>query len=87
MRKARERQIARQGKLNDELSVQELPELGEHSKDMAETLMERMSLSARAYTRMLKIARTIADLDECEAVLPQHLAEAASYRFLDRRTI
>jgi len=85
--KARELQMKRQGKLNDELKASELPELGENSKDMAETLMERMSLSARAYTRMLKIARTIADLDECEAVLPQHLAEAASYRFLDRRTI
>jgi len=87
VRKARELQMNRQGKLNDELSVQELPELGENSKDMAETLMERMSLSARAYTRMLKIARTIADLEGCEAVLPQHIAEAASYRFLDRRTI
>lgn len=85
--KARELQMNRQGKLNDELKAAELPELGENSKDMAETLMEHMSLSARAYTRMLKIARTIADLEECEAVLPQHLAEAASYRFLDRRTI
>lgn len=85
--KARDRQMKRQGKLNDELKASELPELGENSKDMAETLMERMSLSARAYTRMLKIARTIADLEGCEAVLPQHLAEAAAYRFLDRRTI
>lgn len=87
VRKARELQMKRQGKLNDELKASELPELRENSKDMAETLMERMSLSARAYTRMLKMARTIADLEECEAVLPQHLAEAASYRFLDRRTI
>lgn len=87
VRKARELQMKRQGKLNDELKASELPELGENSKDMAETLMERMSLNARAYTRMLKIARTIADLEECEAVLPQHLAEAASYRFLDRRNI
>lgn len=87
VRKARDRQMKRQGKLNDELKDSELPELGENSKDMAETLMERMSLSARAYTRMLKIARTIADLEGCEAVLPQHLAEAAAYRFLDRRTI
>ena len=87
VRKARELQMKRQGKLNDELKAAELPELGDNSKDMAETLMERMSLSARAYTRMLKIARTIADLEGYEAILPQHLAEAASYRFLDRRTI
>ena len=87
VRKARELQMKRQGKLNDELKASELPDLGENSKDMAETLMEHMSLSARAYTRMLKMARPISDLEECEAVLPQHLAEAASYRFLDRRTI
>ncbi len=51
---------------------------------MLRTAMQRLSLSARAYSRILKVARTIADLDGSERVLTSHLSEAISYRNLDR---
>ena len=50
-------------------------------------LMENMSLSMRAYYRIIKVARTIADLEGAEVLKPVHLAEAASYRFLDNQKI
>ncbi len=49
------------------------------------TAMKRLSLSARAYSRIIKVARTIADLAGSEQVLPQHLSEAIGYRNLDRK--
>ena len=56
-------------------------------KDLLERLIDRMGLSARACTRIIKLARTIADLDGLPDIRPEHLSEAAGYRFLDRQNI
>jgi magnesium chelatase family protein len=52
---------------------------------LLETAVERLGLSARAYSRVLKVARTIADLDGCDRIRPGDVAEAVQYRTLDRR--
>lgn len=67
-----------------ERMIHQYAEPGEDGIEMLRMAMERLNLSARAYNRILKVARTIADLEASERVLPQHLAEAISYRSLDR---
>lgn len=54
---------------------------------LIETAVERLGLSARAYTRVLKVARTVADLDGSPDIGPQHLSEAIQYRSLDRQLV
>ncbi len=84
--RARQVQTAR-GFSNSRLPAREVRKLcalddsGERTLEMA---MRRMSLSARAHDRILKVARTVADLDRAESVGAKHVAEAVQYRSLDR---
>ncbi len=84
--RARDRQRQR-GYYNSQIPVRELRKLcvldesGERTLEMA---VRRMGLSARAHDRILKVARTVADLDGTEHISAKHLAEAVQYRSLDR---
>ena len=64
--------------------LHEFAEPDAESLDMLRMAMERLKLSARAYSRILKVARTIADLEGSEQVQSMHIAEAIGYRNLDR---
>ncbi|MCX6296248.1 MAG: YifB family Mg chelatase-like AAA ATPase [Bacteroidetes bacterium] len=72
---------------NSQISSKQLREvckIDEAGNQLLKTAMEKLGLSARAYDRILKVARTIADLDESENIETSHLAEAIQYRSLDR---
>jgi magnesium chelatase family protein len=64
--------------------IREFCALDATSKELLKTAMERLNLSARAYDRILKVARTIADLEASSDVMASHIAEAIQYRSLDR---
>ncbi len=80
---AYQRQMQRQGCLNQHLSPQQLQQvapLDEPSKQLFAVAQQRLNLSARAYHRVLRVARTIADLAGSEMIQSGHLSEALSYR-------
>lgn len=61
--------------------------LDERCKRLMEKIIGRMGLSARACSRIMKLARTIADLEKCPDITERHLCEAAGYRFLDKKDL
>ncbi len=64
--------------------VRELCQLSEVGLNLLKTAMEKLQLSARAYDRILKVARTVADLEKAKDISVEHLSEAIQYRSLDR---
>ena len=64
--------------------IREFCKLGDASKNLLKTAMEKLNLSARAYDRILKVSRSIADLEGSELVNGDHISEAIQYRSLDR---
>jgi len=84
---ARETAVRRSGLANAQLDNQEIERvcaLGQPQREWLERALARFNLSARSYHRILKVARTIADLGDEEVILTAHLSEAIQYRRLDR---
>lgn len=87
VQQAMNRQVQRAGKLNAQLSSAEVKQtclLHDADVEFLEMVLEKLQLSIRTYQRVVKVARTIADLAQSERIEREHLAEALSYRALDR---
>lgn len=83
-----ERFVRRKGLYsNADMETKEIKEfcaIDESGAELLKMAMSKLGLSARAYDRILKVSRTIADLAGCEAIRSEHLGEAIQYRSLDR---
>ncbi len=87
---AREIQLKRSGKANNLLGNREIEQfccLNENDERLLDTAIEQLGLSARAWYRILKVARTIADLSDSENIETSHLTESITYRRLERSKI
>jgi magnesium chelatase family protein len=89
VRKRQQERFARSGKIrcNARMNSKMLRaycDLDEEGEGMLRTAMQELNFSARAYDRILKVSRTIADLDGAENIAPDHVGEAIQYRTLDR---
>lgn len=85
---ARQQQVARSGGANSQLNSQEVEkfcQLSAADEKLLDTAIEQLGLSARAWHRILKVSRTIADLDNSETIKTPHLSEAITYRRLERK--
>lgn len=87
---ARIKQLQRADKINHALTTKELTKfctLSQADKILLETAMQRLKLSARAYHRILRVARTIADLADSDEIQTHHLMEAITFRRLEKNNI
>jgi magnesium chelatase family protein len=91
--KARERQAKRfKGRkglyANADMQSKEIREfcrLGDASEELLKMAITKLGLSARAYDRILKVGRTIADMGDCTEIRPEHISEAIQHKNLDRK--
>ena len=87
VKQARQRMLMRSGKINALLSNRDIEKycvLTKQDAEFLENALHRLGLSIRAYHRIIKVARTIADLDGQELIERKNLAEALGYRYMDR---
>lgn len=87
VREARERQMSRYQMLNNEVSdgvIRECTTITDGARDLLSQSVKRLGMSARGYVRVLRVARTIADLEGVDQINEEMIAEAVSYRSLER---
>jgi len=76
-------------KCNAQMNAQQIRKhckVDDEGHRLLENVVDKLGMSARAHARILKVSRTIADLEESESIKPHHLSEAIQYRSLDRET-